>query len=1259
MFQSARSNTDWDLYLADGNGSNQSHLLHWSNSNEVHPRLNRGATHVAFASNRTGADFDIFVLAVGSPTLLQLTDNSADDVYPTWSPDNRKIAFQSYRDGQPDIYVMNADGSSQTRLTSSPEYDGQPAWSPDGSTIAFVSSRSGASKIWLMDANGGNQRSLPSEAYGAHPAWSPDGSKIAYDALTNAGSMWLGVWIMNADGSHQQQIFAAPGTWTDGIRPTWSADGRYVAFTRVEWEWYQNAWYWTDAFLDAWDSENPSQFVRLSANGADWYPDWATTDVAPPSSTVQPLPPVSPGPVQLNWSATDSGPAGVGSFDFQVRTSPSGSWEDGGANVAGPTGLYPGRGGTTYYFRVRARDRANNVEPWPAGHQAVTTVEALPPRTHMNPLPKYSRVPFSITWQGADAGGSGMMNYDVDSRTGSGDWQTMAEGWPEPAIENLYSSLGEMTSFRVRGRDNAFNEEPWPDDPAGEARTFPYWWRITGRATDNRGTPLPSQSVSLNVTPFANLPANTAGGYAAYVADPPYDWYTASASRIGYGSVPPTTFTQRLDAAWDIVLPPAGNAVQGGDFEEVSLAPTWQASGSVIPKTTRVTWHSGDQAVLLGCEPFTGPNTLSVPMPAEQPQMVVDASGAVHLVWMNAMPGSNIYGGDIYYARRTPAGMWSAPVNVSNSAEIGSSAARMAVEPNGTVHLVWGEESWIVYSQRNNNGVWSTRRQIAQGSRAEMGVDDSGRVHVVWSVDGVNYDSRLYYTQRNADGLWSPIEAVAHTSSTRAQPHLVVSPQGVAHVLWWSVDANGYRLQYTSRSVSGSWSPSEQVLDRSVISGGGEPGLVGPQLDQQGRVHVLFWDSYFTVPSSGMIHASRDAVGRWQLSFLAGQRQPGERLVAADMVVQPDGRVHVLWVQGDTLSTMFYRSKASSGAWSTVETLAGDNANLISTYTEIQLAVDSEGWPYAAWRSGIYFGEIVTMRRQVDGIWTKPFDSSRSGGNPGLANYPQLAVDGQGIAHLAYILLADPWGNESEIVYANSAAPASGVSRLSQTISAPATTAAQTLSLFSQLHGAAEGSNGRLEIKANNTTLYTSPSRHAGWTHRWFDLSPWAGQQVTLSFELSQTAGQPCTWAYLDEVSAGGSYPDLWLDALGQSAMPGEPMTFALRYGNRGGAPAASVTVTSTLPDGLVFVSANPAPVATSPTLRWELGNLSAGSGPLAIVITAAPASSLPAGTVLFSPAVIATTTAELEQANNAAQSRLWIGRSLYLPILLAQDTWQ
>ncbi len=50
--------------------------------------------------------------------------------FPSWSPDGKKIAFYSYRDGNHEIYVMNADGSEQKNLTNNPAYDGEPSWSP-------------------------------------------------------------------------------------------------------------------------------------------------------------------------------------------------------------------------------------------------------------------------------------------------------------------------------------------------------------------------------------------------------------------------------------------------------------------------------------------------------------------------------------------------------------------------------------------------------------------------------------------------------------------------------------------------------------------------------------------------------------------------------------------------------------------------------------------------------------------------------------------------------------------------------------------------------------------------------------------------------------------------------------------------------------------------------------------------------------------------------------------------------------------------
>jgi Tol biopolymer transport system component len=115
----------------------------------------------------------------------RLTDKKAFNNSPAWSPDGKKVAFVVFigwmsnlnRNCQYqiyDIYVMDADGKNQTRLTDNKASDILPAWSPDGKKIAFTSNRDGNQEIYVMDADGKNQTRLTdNKAYDNDPVWNP------------------------------------------------------------------------------------------------------------------------------------------------------------------------------------------------------------------------------------------------------------------------------------------------------------------------------------------------------------------------------------------------------------------------------------------------------------------------------------------------------------------------------------------------------------------------------------------------------------------------------------------------------------------------------------------------------------------------------------------------------------------------------------------------------------------------------------------------------------------------------------------------------------------------------------------------------------------------------------------------------------------------------------------------------------------------------------------------------------------------------
>lgn len=108
---------------------------------------------------------------------------------PQLSPDGRTVLFtRTTTDGKTgrrnsDIHSVPADGSGESKpLIHGDKNESTPRWSPDGKRIAFLSNRDGATQIYVADADGDDVEKVTSLHAGAQSpfVWSPDGSKIAF-----------------------------------------------------------------------------------------------------------------------------------------------------------------------------------------------------------------------------------------------------------------------------------------------------------------------------------------------------------------------------------------------------------------------------------------------------------------------------------------------------------------------------------------------------------------------------------------------------------------------------------------------------------------------------------------------------------------------------------------------------------------------------------------------------------------------------------------------------------------------------------------------------------------------------------------------------------------------------------------------------------------------------------------------------------------------------------------------------------------------
>jgi TolB protein len=157
-----------DIYLMNIDGSNNRRIIAKASC----PVWSPDGKRIAYQSPINNGSSQIFIAKSDGTDQRQLTSTYSSRIWPgwppdgnydpQWTPDGKRIVYVSWEDEDPEIYIMNSDGTSQKKLTSNDKRDENPEITTDGNFILFSSKRNMEmdAEIFIMDIDGKNQRSL-------------------------------------------------------------------------------------------------------------------------------------------------------------------------------------------------------------------------------------------------------------------------------------------------------------------------------------------------------------------------------------------------------------------------------------------------------------------------------------------------------------------------------------------------------------------------------------------------------------------------------------------------------------------------------------------------------------------------------------------------------------------------------------------------------------------------------------------------------------------------------------------------------------------------------------------------------------------------------------------------------------------------------------------------------------------------------------------------------------------------------------------